>query len=487
MPSPGGFDALEQAFDGTKYHLDDETPTRLSKQLRPRRYPYSYRRSIPVSYADIPSSDDDSDSLRSDRSTRQPIATRTITPPHLSRENSGLPPTPPTITNSDIMGHPRPNDTSPTPQFADAVRNALQSQKSGLSTPGLHPLTPDPSPPASSEDFTAQIFLQPPPLSRYASSLRAESFHTAREHQSASQVHLPQTPSPKPQDAPPQTILDRNRDLRLRGIQLTVTSGSSTAPSRRRVYASSESDSSDSDEDDRHSAPRRSKQPHRSTLSHIAESPDPGAARHMGYAERDSVTSSPYLHLAENNDLTPEPSESDPPSVEDLNNSIYRHIQEENMKRHSTVSDSSALTTGVVIPTSEPQEKRLKRTFKCEALRLTTNDDTESHRKGANMALPLRSRKAQLSARSLEASPSDEPAVPASRRDVSDSRATDMASPESNRPSSLASPVTPQHTLRRSHKVDRLERNSSIRNTSADSHHTPAARSSAQDLSLIHI
>ncbi|KAK4628270.1 uncharacterized protein CLAFUR5_04222 [Fulvia fulva] len=115
----------------------------------------------------------------------------------LVHSSSGLPPTPPTMTNSDIAESQPERVASPAPLFADRVRNALQSHKSGLSTPvndlGNHsPPTPEASPRRKEKENLA---VPRPPLTHYPSSY-ADSFKTATEGLSAngssSRVHSPE-------------------------------------------------------------------------------------------------------------------------------------------------------------------------------------------------------------------------------------------------------------------------------------------------------
>ncbi|SMQ45023.1 unnamed protein product [Zymoseptoria tritici ST99CH_3D7] len=109
-----------------------------------------------------------------------------VTPPPLphplSRQNSGLPPTPPTMTNSEVAAAQTERAPSPPPQvFADRVRNALESRKSGIITPvgeSQSPPTPDISPRGAIQHS------RPPLRNDYASF--TESFRTAREGLSGS-------------------------------------------------------------------------------------------------------------------------------------------------------------------------------------------------------------------------------------------------------------------------------------------------------------
>lgn len=120
------------------------------------------------------------------------IDSRTTTPPHrLTTDESGLPPTPPTMTNSEVAESNNdhlPLAPSPAPLFADRVRNALQVHKSAPTTP-IHeqksPPTPDPSPPTNRIFNNDKLRIPRPELNHYPSSY-ADSFKTAQEGASVS-------------------------------------------------------------------------------------------------------------------------------------------------------------------------------------------------------------------------------------------------------------------------------------------------------------
>lgn len=121
-----------------------------------------------------------------------------ITPPPLlalDNDHTGLPPTPPTMTSSEVAESKPARTLSPSPHiFADRVRNALtHSQRSGFSTPVTEahsPPTPDRSPPNIRETLAVS---RPQLMNSYSSY--ADSFKTAREGLSSggsmSQLHSP--------------------------------------------------------------------------------------------------------------------------------------------------------------------------------------------------------------------------------------------------------------------------------------------------------
>lgn len=118
----------------------------------------------------------------------------TTSPSHhdANAQLTGLPPTPPTLTNSDVAESKPSRPLSPAPLFADRVRNALETQKSRPSTPVMEsqsPPTPDPSPPRKHEN----LLLARPELPHYPSSY-ADSFKTAEEGRSGTGSSRMQSP-----------------------------------------------------------------------------------------------------------------------------------------------------------------------------------------------------------------------------------------------------------------------------------------------------
>ncbi|KAF2716462.1 hypothetical protein K431DRAFT_289380 [Polychaeton citri CBS 116435] len=214
---PDAFQLLEQSFENASHNLTHSVRDSLS-QRRHYKDRDSYHRkhssdpSIPSTRIEHLSSDEDHGS---DGRPSPPLPHTTVRNAHslphersesavlraqLSRQKSGLPPTPPSMSTADHEVEPasrqQEREDAPSPMFADSVRNALESKRSGLSTPVQHqhsPPTPDPSPPstyASRERLVAPAnakvidrLQQRPDLSHngsYAGSF-AESFQTARE------------------------------------------------------------------------------------------------------------------------------------------------------------------------------------------------------------------------------------------------------------------------------------------------------------------
>ncbi|PIA93262.1 hypothetical protein CB0940_04425 [Cercospora beticola] len=167
------------------------------------------RRPMPGSFVDIPSDD----SAKSDHAND---SMATTPPKPLSRNNSDFPPTPPTMTSSELADPiSAPRRLSPSPVFADRVRNELERHKSGLSTPvnlSNSPPTPDPSPPTRGGDG---LTIPRPAMAKYESSY-AESFQTATEGRTsqASSAHATMLPAGV-ESTPKQSWLDMARAMGL--------------------------------------------------------------------------------------------------------------------------------------------------------------------------------------------------------------------------------------------------------------------------------
>ncbi|KAJ4309844.1 hypothetical protein N0V94_008737 [Neodidymelliopsis sp. IMI 364377] len=168
-PQPDAYALLEDSF-----HAPPAQPARKHVSRRSD----SYRQYLPAAtplqlHQDDSQSDNDTDSLASSQQSTPLASPRIVT-----GADSGLPPTPPTISRERPVAmslEPPPNRNS----FAASVA----SQKSALSTPvnARSPPTPDPSPPRTAGSAGSnQLQVERPPLFPYPSS-RAESFTTARE------------------------------------------------------------------------------------------------------------------------------------------------------------------------------------------------------------------------------------------------------------------------------------------------------------------
>ncbi|RMY49079.1 hypothetical protein D0863_15237 [Hortaea werneckii] len=403
-----GFDALERAFQGGQWSRNtDGRPSERGQAYAQKR------RSVPTTYADIPSSE--GSSLRSespspeveetvDEQTVTPVQNRSgprglrrmpaelATPPLLARENSGLPPTPPTMANSDDA-EVRKSSLPPNVQFADAVRNALHGQKSGLRTPRHHLPTPDPSPPGTRENMATTSLhssrlkpARPGQLSRNPSS-RGDSFHTARENPMGSQLSLPRTPSVESHFS--KNWLDSNGAISIGELGRGLRSQQRASPTHQFQQPESSDGQSQSGQS---STPTPTRNTYR-----------PASPYQRGTSESDLEKQVSYLSDENLNEET---------SAEDINNMIYSRIREENVKRHSAISEGSAVPAGVYIDQQRNREHKLRRAPGAQNLR---NGHSSGRTHGEHQQLQpqrdglrqprLRHKNAHLPTRSLEASP----------------------------------------------------------------------------------
>ncbi|KAK1810397.1 hypothetical protein LTR12_015240 [Friedmanniomyces endolithicus] len=489
-PTELRFNSLEKAF--AQYRPLNHGSLRRKSSIEAKR------QSVPATWVKLPSSDEDESSAESgsetlDTQKSTPIhesshsglrpARRLVTPPHLTGESFGLPPTPPTMANSDD-NEPRAESLATNVQFADAVRDALHKRKSGVSTPAGHLPTPDPSPPGTSEDLTSPatrpMLLHPLSahhLRQYASS-RAESFHTAREEPSRSQHHLPQTPSPEPQPLMP-TWLDSTRDARLAKIvSAQTTDQPSRVASRTPEYNPPPRQTMPPYV---YATPAYSRRAKRAASPYRTPEPDLNFEKHISYLSNEEEAEPYFLQpkdanldaLVASTWLNGTPMEEGT-SAEDVNNLIYKQIQEENAERHSLISHGSAATAGLALVGLPTREHKLKRTARHESLRHFSSASDESHRNSVDIIpKPLRPRKAQQPVRSLEASPVVERS-PAAQRVLPISREPDSPMARFTRAAmkSESEPVNEMrraHTLRHASKTTRLEKSIPSRRTSAES------------------
>ncbi|KAK0270693.1 hypothetical protein LTR35_013975 [Friedmanniomyces endolithicus] len=485
-----GFNALEKAF--AEYRPLNHGSLRRKSSIEAKR------QSVPATWVKLPSSDEDESSAESgsellDTQKSTPIhesshfglrpARRVVTPPHLTGESFGLPPTPPTMANSDD-NEPRAESLATNVQFADAVRDALQKRKSGMSTPAGHLPTPDPSPPGTSEDLTSPVnrpmILHPLSahhLRQYASS-RAESFHTAREEPSRSQHYLPQTPSPEPQPLMP-TWLNSRRDARL---ATTVSAQTTDQPSR---FAPRTPEYNPPPRQTMppyvYAIPAYSRHAKRAASPYRAPEPDMNFEKHISYLSNEEEAEPYFLQpkdanldaLVASSWLNGSPMEEGT-SAEDVNNLVYKQIQEENAERRSLISHGSAAAAGLALVSLPPREHKLKRTARHESLRHFSSASDESPRNSVDiMPKPLRPRKAHQPVRSLETSPVVERSPP-TQRVLPRSREPDSPMARFTRAAITgeSKPVNEMrraHTLRHASKTTRLEKSIPSRHTSAES------------------
>lgn len=435
---PDAFQLLEQSFKDA--HITSNG-LKTHKQLPHQRHGVPASKQVPTTFLEM--TDYSNDSTASEKSMHEGFDDQTTPPPDprlLIRHNSGLPPTPPTNSRED----PKQILLSPSPLFADGVRNALHPRKSsGLSTPSnqQRPLTPDVTPPGTSESLMA-----PRPLLQHYPSSMAESFRTAREelsiNGSTSQVHLPV------EDTLPTHWLDTAHSTRTGNTALEdaqVFNGndeesSDITPTRTRdgpsgdehekyvtyMNGDEESPKNNRSRDSEESMPtyremdtsflrnvtvRKGRRPRPSTPENIENiAPEAREARRVsclreqGAYNEARIESPTTFEQTRNRSLrerVEEASQSPRTPEEDKfardiswpdadNDMLYSHMREEKAKRLSAISDGSAVEAMIVA--TPPQRKRtLRHTSKCSSLRDTTS--LENNEDGTPR---LRHKRAQL-------------------------------------------------------------------------------------------
>ena len=298
-------------------------------------------------------------------------------------EETGLPPTPPGASNSDEPQEPQP-------LFADGVRNALSSQKSGaLSTtpvnPQLSPPTPDTTPPAHPQDADAAVRRQetleeavaPEPVLEEVQNVQAprpplESFKTAHEQLPISeddgkgQVYLPDSDR-----LPDHWLDDMENKPDLSGAEDKVVD-TADFPASGSVDAM-----------ERAISPTPPRTRYRFESPQV-EREETDWEKHISY-----VSGPDELDLADLSEAVPVPEmkeskieplaglgvsgvemEQRQRSAEDINNSVYKQIQQENIRRESAISmNSGAIRAGIVLPSAESTPKSVRRKTKCSSLR----------------------------------------------------------------------------------------------------------------------
>lgn len=170
---PDAYALLEDSFTG---------PSKRPARQHDSRRSDSYRQYLPAA-APLQLQQDDSQSENDAESVASSQQSTPLASPGIvnGADNSGLPPTPPSISRDGPAAM-----SLEAPPNRNSVVGSIVSQKSALSTPvnARSPPTPDPSPPRTAgSNSTAKsnnLSVERPPLFAYPSS-RAESFTTARE------------------------------------------------------------------------------------------------------------------------------------------------------------------------------------------------------------------------------------------------------------------------------------------------------------------
>ncbi|KAF2768953.1 hypothetical protein EJ03DRAFT_351790 [Teratosphaeria nubilosa] len=403
-----GYDLLEKAFIGKQYPsaLDDSALAR-HKSLEARRY------RVPNTFLVSPSPD--SESLSSDSPDAEgetprlngrlpsklekeeslqlrPPAGRLVTPPHLTR--TGLPPTPPTMANSDDL-EPESDRLATNPHFADAVRSALTAERPQVYSSSRQLLTPESSPPRTSTEpqlasmparstrkrQQIQPSAVPHGLRKYPSS-RAESFHTAREEPNASQAQFSRAASPDTRSTAAQQCSESNGDVRVTavGLGLQVVDDVVTMPQKER-QEQAQAQSQDLKPDPPQQLRQRSHSPWEPVRA------DSDFDKHISY-------------------IADEDHADEQPNVEDMNNMIYTQIREENVKRHSAWSSThEPIPASVTFPQDALKTHKLRRAPKAQSLRNFSGSSVASHGDSITDAPRQLRHKKALTPRSLQSSP----------------------------------------------------------------------------------
>ena len=424
-----GFDVLEKAFQDAQFRRLDDRALRRSKWA-------DRRDSVPTTYAEIPSSSDedegheDAESLGQDEmepeskeEVRPPHevlqaglkpARRLRTPPHLVNGDNILPPTPPTMANSDD-NEPGPHIFALNQAFADSVRNALHAKQSGVDTPQQHLPTPEPSPPGTTGDLPSSQSQQSGllhPLSmqclRQYSSSRSESFYTAREDPSRSHHNLlSNTSSPEPRASPADWLQSR-QPVRLNGLGLDIDgkktpnitehTQDTATPSGTRQHRTATPTSP--------ACQRPNGSPQGTPESNL------NLDHHISYIGSEEEAAPYFLHLGDRNmrNMAERPKLDangyrERASAEDVNNEVYRQIQAANVKRHSNLGSGEGIPANIVINETLSKEHTLKRTAAHASLRKASIGSSSSQRDSAEVPEPLKLRKQRARGSPLQRSP----------------------------------------------------------------------------------
>lgn len=395
-------------------------------------------------------------------------------------EESRLPPTPPTMENSDDAENRRNEVPNPRPALPE---NVLLSKQSGPNMTPVNqpasPPTPDPSPPRNQQSTPTPNMRQAQNTQllslksnrtfnertlRDGASSVAESFRTAQEdynlesNTKMSPVHLPED------DKLPTHWLDSTRELQSASINLRDVAVEQTP----KIEEAAD--------------PRRS-----------ASEKYPSGHRHKG------------LGIVSDGEKGRAVSQQ----AEERNNAVYKRLRDENVMRHSAVSaGSGAITVGISIPSPELTPRTLRRQNKRSSLRVSSTPDSNRDLSPALQSTPpssatvrdrglgidsgrtLKVRKAREVDKNsvLTSSPlfgkstlEDSPVLESSIRQVSSPAklgpdASDMTaltyaslqdSPSANKRLSKFQ-SDPPHKLRHLSYEDRLSRNMSVRRTSLE-------------------
>ncbi|KAK5108048.1 hypothetical protein LTR62_008822 [Meristemomyces frigidus] len=425
-----GFDMLEEAFGGSVLQKLDGTELGKSWRVDRARFDRNKRQSAPATvFADVPSSEDEGSVTGGEvkvaesfgpreampasevvvpvgeraQQKLRPSSPRMVTPPHLIGDHAHMPPTPPTMANSD-ENEPRGVSVATSGPFADDVRAALH-KKSTLSSGGLHLPTPEPSPPAGT-DRPASPTRRPfaALLQRHTSS-RAESFITARENPNQSQSNLLRVVTPEQSDGNNNSHWMRSSHgvRSVRSIQHNDDDSMASSPSSgvRGGVGRRDGNPNRSPEHPPTHHTQRAFSPHRT--------PDANTdwEKHISYINDDDAV--PYFMQTPSTAVTQHdlsPPRTDHSSAETMNNKVYKRIQDVNVKRHSLASSPGAVAAEIYQASPPQRSRTIKRIARHEALRDVSAAGRSQHGSvGDETMRTVRRSSVLLKPRSLDASP----------------------------------------------------------------------------------
>jgi hypothetical protein len=344
------------------------------------------------------------DTLRADDETESVFSSQQPTPldppAALNGADSGLPPTPPTMSQDA-----QPAQALETSPHTGSVVNSLMSKKSSLSTPvnARSPPTPDPSPPRTS---SANTVPERPHLFTYPTSTsRAESFKTAREDASSEPSR---SRSITPVDHRLSTVEeDRGLGLAFELEEDEITPTDRLRPSYPYAYKADTTVGAEEDKEppveekvpDREwntdlmrnvtirrrrtpkSSPKKDRDPPVEIVENASPSPSPRPRRTSGLRERvEASTNSPVTPSIENFAQSigwPSDAKVAPvaPEVKE---------REENNKRNSTSSMGSARVEASIIVTPPRRRQTLRHSGKNMAYRDGSPTPDRSARRRSN-------------------------------------------------------------------------------------------------------
>ncbi|KAF1351358.1 hypothetical protein BDV97DRAFT_168763 [Delphinella strobiligena] len=364
--------------------------------------------STTIRYNNDDDDDDDDDDATSEGSMHEGYGDKATRPIALNRNNSGLPPTPPTQSREASS------------EIAAANSVPLPTQTSGLSTPVYQqsPPTPDLTPPKDRNKSVNSLKPPRPRMAQFPSSQTstAASFVTAREDASMSSAETSQLSLPTFESVAGWNWSDTTRQMRLGDVDLEEEDDGDATPTRRKsdaTFREQESNSitrqkslvelSDTDNTNfLRNVTIRKKRPKqdlnkRDVLSNGLPLGEDQALQSKQNQARvgGSTTSQISAHLDDNDaSIVSEGDEVEWPMA--VNDMLYKAIRDEKSKRLSGISQTSTVRTVEAIVIEGPRRK--KQTLRHAGKNLALRDDL-SRSSLASETHSLRHKRAQLSSR----------------------------------------------------------------------------------------